>query len=73
MGNNASRSARTLSLGPVVIRDDPAEARAVVERFKETNPKLTREVETGSADQITELCQAYAAIGFHHPPGCTRR
>ena len=57
---------RTLSLGPMLIRDDPADAKAKVAEFHASNPKLTRAVETGTAEEITELCRAYAAHGFRH-------
>ena len=57
---------RTLSLGPLLIRDDPAEAAAAVARVAETNPRLDREIKTGSADEIAAFCREYAALGFTH-------
>ena len=50
----------------MVIREDPAELRAEVDRIKATNPALTREILAGSVEQIVEHCRAYDAIGFHH-------
>jgi alkanesulfonate monooxygenase SsuD/methylene tetrahydromethanopterin reductase-like flavin-dependent oxidoreductase (luciferase family) len=66
VGRDADEIERTMSLGPMVIREGPAEARATVARFHETNPKLTREVLTGSVDEITDLCRRYAEGGFRH-------
>ena len=66
LGRDFAEIELTLSLGPMVIRDEPAEARAVVEAIKTTNPRCEREVLTGSADEITEFCRAYAANGFSH-------
>lgn len=57
---------RTLSLGPMIIRDDPAEARSAIARIHESNPKIKREIVTGSADEITNLCRRYAEAGFRH-------
>jgi alkanesulfonate monooxygenase SsuD/methylene tetrahydromethanopterin reductase-like flavin-dependent oxidoreductase (luciferase family) len=56
----------TLSLGPMVIRDDPAEAARADAVYKSANPKTTRELLTGSAEQISEHCRAFAALGFTH-------
>jgi alkanesulfonate monooxygenase SsuD/methylene tetrahydromethanopterin reductase-like flavin-dependent oxidoreductase (luciferase family) len=66
VGRDPGEIERTLSLGPMVIRDDPADAVATVERIKATNPSLTREVLTGSSAEIAAYCRAYAALGFSH-------
>ena len=66
VGRDPDEIERTLSLGPMVIRDDPAELRTAIARIKETNPALNREVLAGSAEQIAEHCRAYAELGFHH-------
>jgi alkanesulfonate monooxygenase SsuD/methylene tetrahydromethanopterin reductase-like flavin-dependent oxidoreductase (luciferase family) len=66
VGRDSDEIERTLSLGPMVIREDPAELEAVIARIKEANPGLTREILAGSVDEIAEHCRAYAAIGFHH-------
>jgi alkanesulfonate monooxygenase SsuD/methylene tetrahydromethanopterin reductase-like flavin-dependent oxidoreductase (luciferase family) len=57
---------RTLSLGPMLIREDPAHAKAVIARFQESNPRMERDVRVGTVDEITELCQRYADVGFRH-------
>jgi len=56
----------TLSLGPTIIRDDPADAATALAAYKAANPKTPREVLSGSAEQIAEECRAYAALGFTH-------
>ncbi|MFV2062937.1 MAG: LLM class flavin-dependent oxidoreductase [Chloroflexota bacterium] len=66
VGRDSDEIERTVSLGPVVIRDDPAEAEALVARIKEANPGLERNVTTGSAQAITELVGRYADAGFRH-------
>ncbi len=65
-GRDSDEIERTLSLGPMIIRDDPVEAQAVVESIKATNPAIEREILAGSAEQIGEHCRAYAASGFRH-------
>ena len=66
VGRDPSEIELTLSLGPMVIREDPADAKAAVARFHEINPKLSREVLTGSVDEITDFCRRYAEVGFRH-------
>lgn len=66
VGRDPDSIERTLSLGPMLIRDDAADARAAVARFRESNPKMEREVLAGSAEQITRRCQAYVDAGFAH-------
>jgi alkanesulfonate monooxygenase SsuD/methylene tetrahydromethanopterin reductase-like flavin-dependent oxidoreductase (luciferase family) len=66
LGRDEATIERTLSLGPIAIRDDPADARALVARFHETNPGMQRHVQTGSAGEIAEWCRAYVAAGFTH-------
>ena len=52
VGRDPSEIERTISLGPIVIRDDPAEAKRVIATFKERNPDMKREVVvlSGAAD-----------------------
>lgn len=66
VGRDPDEIERTVSLGPMLIRDDPDEARRTIARFHETNPKMDREVLAGSGAEITELCQRYFAAGFRH-------
>jgi alkanesulfonate monooxygenase SsuD/methylene tetrahydromethanopterin reductase-like flavin-dependent oxidoreductase (luciferase family) len=56
----------TLSLGPMVIRDDPAEATRADAVYREWNPGTSRELLLGSAEQIAEHCSAYVEHGFTH-------
>lgn len=56
----------SVSLGPAAIRDDPAEAAALVARYHETNPGMTRPVLIGSGAWMIERCQAYVDAGFRH-------
>jgi len=57
---------RTVSLGPIVIRDDPAAADAVVASFRRDNPGMTRSVLALSGAEMTERAQSYVDVGFHH-------
>jgi alkanesulfonate monooxygenase SsuD/methylene tetrahydromethanopterin reductase-like flavin-dependent oxidoreductase (luciferase family) len=66
LGRDHASIERTLSLGPLLVRDDPAEARAVIARFHEANPGMERAVLTGSASEVAEACRAYVARGFRH-------
>lgn len=66
VGRDPDEIERTMSLGPVLIRDDPAEATRTIARFHESNPSMNREVLTGSANEISELCNRYVAAGFRH-------
>ena len=66
VGRDEGEIERTLSLGPVVIRDDPAEAKAVIAGFHAANPGMEREVITGSPEAIVEHVQPYVAHGFRH-------
>jgi alkanesulfonate monooxygenase SsuD/methylene tetrahydromethanopterin reductase-like flavin-dependent oxidoreductase (luciferase family) len=65
-GRDPAEIERTISLGPVAIRDDPAEAKALVARFHERNPGMTRTVVTGSAEEVTEHVRGFVAHGFRH-------
>ena len=66
VGRDTDEVERTLSLGPLAIRDDPAEADKLVARFHEQNPGMTRAVMTGSSEQLAERIRAYVALGFRH-------
>lgn len=56
----------TLSMGPMIIRDDPAEMAKATASYELTNPGTKRALLTGSADEIAEHCRAYAELGFGH-------
>jgi F420-dependent oxidoreductase-like protein len=66
IGRDPSTIERTLSLGPLLIRDDPAEAAKVVAGFRERNVGMEREVLSGSADQIAARAREYVTLGFRH-------
>jgi alkanesulfonate monooxygenase SsuD/methylene tetrahydromethanopterin reductase-like flavin-dependent oxidoreductase (luciferase family) len=66
VGRDPQEIERTLSLGPVVIRDDPAEAQAVVASFKARNRGMTREVVTGTAAELAAHARPYVERGFRH-------
>ena len=66
VGRDSDEIERTVSLGPVAIRETPAEADVIVARFHESNPGLKRKIVTGSVAQITDLVGAYAERGFRH-------
>jgi len=66
VGRDPESIERSISLGPLIIRDDPADAKAVITRFHEANPGMQRSVVTGSVDEIAEHCRAYVDAGFPH-------
>lgn len=66
VGRDSDEIERTVSLGPMLIRDAPADARAVIARFHEANPGMEREVLVGSVDEIADLCRRYVDSGFRH-------
>jgi alkanesulfonate monooxygenase SsuD/methylene tetrahydromethanopterin reductase-like flavin-dependent oxidoreductase (luciferase family) len=66
VGRDPDSIERTISLGPLAIRDDPVQARALVARFHEANPGMQRAVVTGSVEEIADHCRAYMARGFRH-------
>jgi alkanesulfonate monooxygenase SsuD/methylene tetrahydromethanopterin reductase-like flavin-dependent oxidoreductase (luciferase family) len=66
VGRDTDEIERTVSLGPLVIRDDPADVAAWVASFYEANPGTDRTILSGSADEIAEVARAYVARGFRH-------
>ncbi len=66
VGRDAAEIERTFGLGPTIIRDDPAEARKVLERYQQTNPGMDRPVRMGSAAEIAEQARGYVDLGFRH-------
>lgn len=57
---------RTLSLGPVIIRDRAEDARQAEKAFRERNPGTTREVLVGTPEQVADHARQYVARGFRH-------
>ena len=66
VGRDSGAIERTVSLGPMLIRDDLGEASAAIARFRAANPKMEREVLVGTVEQIAAHCQAFAEAGFRH-------
>ena len=66
VGRDSDEIERTFGLGPTIIRDDPAEAKAVLARYQEANPGMDRPVRMGSAAEIAAQAREYVALGFRH-------
>jgi F420-dependent oxidoreductase-like protein len=66
VGRDSSQIERTVSLGPIVIRDDDADARATIARFHQANPGMQRAVMTGSVAHIVDSVAPYVEQGFRH-------
>jgi len=66
VGRDEAEIERTLGLGLVVIRDDPAEARRVDAVFREHHPGFDEEGRVGSAAEIAESLIPYVQLGFRH-------
>jgi alkanesulfonate monooxygenase SsuD/methylene tetrahydromethanopterin reductase-like flavin-dependent oxidoreductase (luciferase family) len=66
LGRDPDEIERTVSLGPLAIRDDPADAARVVAGYHERNLGMARPVVTGSSEQIAEWLRGYVALGFRH-------
>jgi F420-dependent oxidoreductase-like protein len=66
VGRDPLEIERTISLGPAVIRDDPAEAAAVVASYHARNPGMQRAVVALSGAAMIEHVQGYYDAGFTH-------
>jgi len=66
IGRDTNEIERTISLGPLAIRDDPADAARLVAGYHARNVDMTRAVLTGSPERIAERCRQYVALGFRH-------
>ncbi len=66
LGRDFDEIERTVSLGPILIRDDPAEAARVVQHIKDHNRGTQREFATGSAAQLAQGWRGYLDAGFRH-------
>ena len=64
VGRDPSEIELTVSLGPTVIRDDPAEADKVVAAVAARHNGFDRPVLRGTPDQIAERARAYTSLGF---------
>jgi alkanesulfonate monooxygenase SsuD/methylene tetrahydromethanopterin reductase-like flavin-dependent oxidoreductase (luciferase family) len=54
----------SISIGPTIIRDDPAEAAKVIEGINARNVGMARPVVSGSSDEIAERIRPFLALGF---------
>lgn len=66
LGRDFDEIDRSISLGPILIRDDPAEAARVVRDIKAHNRGTEREFATGSPAELAERWQGYVDAGFRH-------
>jgi F420-dependent oxidoreductase-like protein len=66
VGRDPAEIELSVSLGPVFIRDDPAEGERVRERYVEHNGGAQRVPIQGTAEEVAALAQGYADEGFRH-------
>ncbi|MFL5726386.1 MAG: LLM class flavin-dependent oxidoreductase [Chloroflexota bacterium] len=66
VGRDHAEIERTLGLGLVVIRDDPAAARRVEATIRQQHPGYDEAGRLGSAAEIAESLQPYVELGFRH-------
>jgi F420-dependent oxidoreductase-like protein len=66
VGRDESEIERSLGLGLVIIRDDPAEAKRVDAAIRKQHPGYSEEPKTGTAEQIAESLVPYVQLGFRH-------
>jgi alkanesulfonate monooxygenase SsuD/methylene tetrahydromethanopterin reductase-like flavin-dependent oxidoreductase (luciferase family) len=66
VGRDESEIERTLGLGLVVIRDDPAEARRAEAAIREHHPGYDEAGRLGSAAEIAESLVPHVQLGFRH-------
>ena len=66
VGRDPAEIERTVSLGPIAIREKDADAKALVAAFHARNPQMQREVVTGSVARMTDHVAGYIAAGYTH-------
>ena len=66
VGRDEAEIERTLGLGLVIIRDDPAEAREMRRSSGASTRAATPQAKTGTAEQIAESLVPYVELGFRH-------
>lgn len=64
VGRNPSEIEMTVSLGPTILRDDPAEVPKVAAAVEARHHGFDRPLLSGNADQLAERVRAYTALGF---------
>jgi alkanesulfonate monooxygenase SsuD/methylene tetrahydromethanopterin reductase-like flavin-dependent oxidoreductase (luciferase family) len=65
-GRDESEIERTLGLGLVIIRDNPAEVKRVDATFRQQHPGYDEEARAGTAEEIAESLIPYVQLGFRH-------
>ncbi len=73
VGRDEAEIERTLGLGLVIIRDDPAEARRIDAVFREQHPGFSEAPKVGSADQIAESLSRSSGSGSATSSSMPRR
>ena len=66
VGRDEAEIERTLGLGLVIIRDDPAEARKVDAAFRQQHPGFSDAPKIGTAERDRRLARPYVELGFRH-------
>jgi alkanesulfonate monooxygenase SsuD/methylene tetrahydromethanopterin reductase-like flavin-dependent oxidoreductase (luciferase family) len=66
IGRDPDEIERTVSLGPILIRDDPAEAARVVQHIRDHNRGTERAFATGSATELADQWRPFVDAGFRH-------
>ncbi len=66
VGRDPAEIERTVSLGPILIRDDAAEGERAQAAIRAANPGIKRDIVARSGAAMTEHIQAYFDAGFRH-------
>ena len=66
VGRDEAEIERTLGLGLVLLRDDPAEARRVEAAIRKHHPGYDEDGRVGTPEQIAESLVPYVKLGFRH-------
>jgi alkanesulfonate monooxygenase SsuD/methylene tetrahydromethanopterin reductase-like flavin-dependent oxidoreductase (luciferase family) len=64
VGRDPAEIEMTVSLGPTVLRDNPADVPPIVAAVEARNQGFDRPLLSGNADQLAERVRAYTDIGF---------
>jgi alkanesulfonate monooxygenase SsuD/methylene tetrahydromethanopterin reductase-like flavin-dependent oxidoreductase (luciferase family) len=66
VGRDQAEIERTLGLGLVIIRDDPADARRVDDGVRARHPGYSEQAKIGTAEEIAASLVPYVELGFRH-------
>jgi alkanesulfonate monooxygenase SsuD/methylene tetrahydromethanopterin reductase-like flavin-dependent oxidoreductase (luciferase family) len=64
VGRDPAEIEMSISLGPTILRDTPAEVARVVAAIEARNTGMERPMLSGSADELAERIRAYRDLGF---------